>query len=166
MSQASTAKQALERAAKDKMRVRIFYGDPVTGKDNCDETERIGVPLKTKGGAYIFVIRKKDKTHNAWIHTIDSEQVVRIVSYTHGSKSGKPSELYRHPSYTTGEWSSYYRHDLGKWVAVRNGLIHATFDSEIDAAIYTDYIQGNRARTRGPDKVASFKRLLKRTSKP
>jgi hypothetical protein len=162
VSQAPTAKQALEQAAANKQRVRIFYGDPVTGTDDCDETERMGMPRKTKAGAFLFTIRKGDEAHNAWIHTIDTSRVVRIASYVRRSPLGKTVELYRHPNYTAGEWSHYYRSDLGRWVAVRSGLIHATFDNEIDAAIYVDYIQGNRARTRYPDKAAAFKRLVER----
>lgn len=161
MSQAPTAKLALQRAEQSKTVVRVFYGDSVTGKDDCDETNRKGRVHKTESGAFVLTpCRRKSKTQRYWIHTIDTRNVVRIARYTNGAC--KPVELYRHPAYTAGEWSSYYRYDLGKWVAVRNGLIHATFGNEADAALYVDYIQGNRARHFSVDKVAAFKRLLKR----
>lgn len=161
-TQEPTAKQVLQRAAESKQRVRIFYGDPVTGKDDCDETEFAGKIYETKSG--LFIAASLNRSESTWRapHQIDTSQVVRIVTYTRGSKSGGPTELYRHPSYTAGGWSSYWRSDLGRWIAIRNGLIHATFDNEIDAAIYVDYIQGNRARTRYPDKAAAFKRLMER----
>lgn len=161
-TQAPTAKQALEQAAANKQRVRVFYGDPKTGKDDCDETECAGKVYETKLG--LFIAASLNRGESTWRapHQIDTSQVVRVVTYTRGSKSGGPTELYRHPNYTAGEWSHYCRSDLGRWVAVRSGLIHATFDNEIDAAIYVDYIQGNRARTRYPDKAAAFKRLMER----
>lgn len=165
MSQAQTAKQALERAAKDKTRVRIFYGDPVTGKDDCDETRRSGKVLKTQAGAFVLLTDTRHAGRQGiWAHTIDTARVVRIAKYTR--RVCKPVELYRHPTYTAGEWSSYYRPDLGRWIAIRNGLIHATFSNEMDAAIYVDYIVGNRAHNHSPSKLISFETLLKRTSKP
>lgn len=165
MSQAPTAKLALERAAKDKTRVRVFYGDPETGKDDCDETKRNGKLRKTQSGAFVLLISASNGSdHGDRIHTIDTSRVVRIARY--GSGTNGPTELYRHPSYTAGEWSSYYRTDPGKWVAVRNGLIHATFDDEMDAAFYIAYITGDRACTIYRFKEAAYKRLLKRKASP
>lgn len=160
MSQAPTAKLALERAAASKQRIRIFYGDPETGKDDCDETKRNGKLRKTQSGAFVLLISaSKSSSHGNRIHTIDTSRVVRIAKY--GSGTNKPTELYRHPNYTAGEWSSYYRIDLGRWIAIRNGLIHATFDDEMDAAFYVAYITGDRACTIYRFKEAAYKRLLK-----
>lgn len=165
MIQAQTAKQALEQAAKDKIRVRVFYGDPVTGTDDCDETNRRGKVYKTQAGAFVLTpdIRKTPE-HRNWIHTIDTTRVVRIAKYTHGAC--RAVELYRHPSYSTGGWSVYWRSDLGRWIAIRNGLIHATFGNETDALLYVDYIKGNRARNFYRDKTTSLKELLKRKASP
>lgn len=164
MSQAATAKEALERAAKTKTRIRVFYGDPVTGKDDCDETDRRGKVTKTKASAFVLAISvSHDSKHGNRLHTIDTSRVVRVVKYGRGAR--KPTELYRHPNYTTGKWSSYYRSDLGKWIAIRNGLIHATFNNEIDSALYVDYIQGNRERIRYINKPAAFKAMLRRKTK-
>lgn len=163
MSQAPTAKLALERAAQNKTVVRIFYGDPATGIDDCDETRRSGKVHKTKAGVFVLMSDvRRSGARSSWLHTIDTERVVRIARYT--PRVCRPIELYRHPSYTAGEWSSYYRSDLGRWIAIRNGLIHATFDNEIDAAIYVDYIVGNRVRnfTPTPNRAISFMELLKR----
>lgn len=161
MSQAPTAKLALERAAQSKINVRIFYGDTSTGTDDCDETRRSGKVHKTQAGAYILTpdVRPSGIRSNR-LRKIDTARVVRIARYTHGAC--KPVELYRHPSYFAGNWSSYYRTDLGRWIAIRNGIIHATFDNEIDAAIYVDYIVGNRVRNYSPNKTISFEMLLKR----
>lgn len=125
----------LENAYKNSTKVRLFYGNPVTGEDWNEEHDVIGYVGKSLSQA-IFILLPL-LTSRGGI-AIDPKCIVRI---THNKY-----EYYRHPNYKCAQFHIAYdgSRNILKWEVYKSDQVMARFDSEKKAQHYIAFMYGTR----------------------
>lgn len=138
-------RRILERYRKSGDALRVFYGDPVTGKDWLDENDVVGTVGRSCG---IFKVPLLVEEGESGGPALLDHCVVRMTD----GKTGR--ELYRHPTYNQPEFEIRpveetdpiakrgYTH--GVWARNGNGEFerHANFESYGKACKYVAFITG------------------------
>jgi hypothetical protein len=126
----------LEMARTHGDRLRIFYGDPVTGRDWLEEHGVTGTIGRSTGQLQIPLIIHSNRSHGG--SEILTENILRIM------RDGK--DIYRHPNYVkpTFEIKPHDDEFFRQGVYV-NGYLHAGFETKRQAQRWIDYMSGKRA---------------------
>lgn len=142
-SRFSTAAEALDYAYRSGDRVRVWYGDPKTGKAWPEEHDVLGYVSRSTGREPIYILVYDTRSLGGG--AIMEGHIVRL-----DTTSGHT--LYRHPLFSPGEWRMDY-HPVGDiemadksmvWAVYHDGALHARFAVREYAARYVDFMQGKR----------------------
>lgn len=139
-------KRAILTAKSTGARVRVWYGDTVTGEAWPEEYDVTGYVSNSMGPVKIpLLVHSKRSLGGGGM--LD-HCIVRIDT-TDGQT------LYRHPSFNTGDWCAMsatgyegraieahgHRYDV---VVLRNNKLHARFTTEKKALNYIAFMRGDR----------------------
>jgi hypothetical protein len=132
---ADTPKQVqdiLTHLNMSKERVRLYYGDPVTGKSWLDEHDIYGTIGRSTGNVKVPLLIYDSRSISG-AHILD-HCIIRIDT--------KYRTLYKHPNFHTCEFA---QHDNDVYT-VHNGIemIHARLDSSASATRYIAWLTGKR----------------------
>lgn len=131
----------LEQFRGDGQLIRIFLGDPKTGRDWCEENDVVGRVGRSTGSQKVPLLLCDGES---WGGAILTECVLRIMD-------AQDRELYRHPLYQEPKLGMELETDptmMAKgytWSVNRDGQIQARFKSSHDAAEYVCFMTGKRA---------------------
>ena len=112
-------------------RIRLFYGDPATGRDwlETDDVQgRVGVSTGVIKAPLLF---EKNDPYGSMILT---DNIVRILDEETGA------ELYRHPRYHQPRLGLARRE--GKYEVTANSEVVGSFDESVDAAKHLAFLLG------------------------
>lgn len=129
----------LDRLREDRTRVRLFYGDPQTGRDALEEWDTIGVVGRT-GGAMRSPLLVPDGEIGGTI--ISSRRLVKVQSLVSGRV------LYQHPGYHLPDLLVCAAPESDKnakaypFTVNVNGETHARFRSYAKACSWVGFISG------------------------
>jgi hypothetical protein len=124
----------LERLRHQRRKIRLYYGDPVTGQSWLDEHDVIGWIGRSTGSIKVpLLIEPGERGGPALL----DHCIVRIDSPRH--------VLYQHESFCVGEvrlvQGTLKRQRWEVWI---NDTVQARFHTKIQAQHYRDFIQGRR----------------------
>lgn len=126
--------QVIESARTNKTRVRVWYGDTTTGEAWPEEFDIMGYIGRSTGREPIPLLVNNARSMGGGALLVDC--IVRIDS-TDGRN------LYRHPSFSAGNWKITEYTEQGVKVSL-NGNFHAMFLNEHKARLYIDFMRGGR----------------------
>lgn len=128
--------EALEKARLNGWRVRLFYGDPETGRAWTEENDVIGTIGRSMGPIKIPLLIANARSLGG--PGILDSSIVAIIT-------GPGCFIYRHPGFDVGQWAAVSS-DLPDYVAAvtHNGKIHARFKTELGARRYLGFMRGER----------------------
>jgi len=132
---------ALERARARNARVRIFYGEPETGKSWSEENDVVGTIGRSMGPIKIPLLIHNSRSTGG--PGILDHCIVRIQGSAH-------LVTYTHPKFDAGQWDigdpKQEDHPGLLYVAgvYHNGSLHARFTSHEGAKRYREFMLGNR----------------------
>ncbi len=133
----------LDILARRKTRIRVFYGDPVTGLDWCEENHTMGYVGRSIGVNYRHLLMPTKTSESG--HIIHTEKIVKITAANGGEL------LYRHKGYHHGVWEIGPIAGTGRLsadgavltVGVYQDKVHiANFTSEEKAKRFINFITG------------------------
>jgi len=130
-------REVLEHARKHDIRLRLFYGDDVTGLDWMEENDVVGTIGRSTGALKVPLL-----IHNKCSHggpAILDDRIVRIIS------TSDKRELYRHPQYHLAVLA-VVRNEHPDYAAsvTANGDVHARFKTEKSAMNWIAFMRGIR----------------------
>lgn len=112
-------------------RIRIYYGDAVTGLCWMDEFDTIGTIGRSTGTYKIPLLIKNSRSTGGG--AILDHCIIRIDS--------KYCTLYKHPLFHFKELEKRYN---GIWEVTMGGELSARFNTEIQADRYIAFMEGKR----------------------
>lgn len=122
--------EVLERARRMDTRIRVYYGDPETGRDWMEEWDNTGYVSRSTGikPIYILVHNRRSMGGGA----ISTRCILRITTSAEGR------ELYRHPKYQRPDLTLQECAEIDgyTWEVLRDGETHARFSSRAKAEAY------------------------------
>ena len=124
-------KRVLENAMHSRRRLRLFYGDAVTGKDWGEEYDVLGYIGRSGGNVKIPLLVNNRRSLGG--PAILDHCIVKIMD---GRRT-----LYEHPHYDAGHYEINDDHEVA-----RDGETVARFKSHKQAANYVAYMLGQRSR--------------------
>jgi hypothetical protein len=131
----------LEQFRDDNRLIRIFLGDPKTGRDWCEENDVVGRIGRSTGSQKVPLLLAEEEN---WGGAILTDCVLRIMD-------ANDRELYRHPLYQEPKLGMELETDpqmLAQgytWSVHRDGQIQARFKSSFEASEYVCFMTGKRA---------------------
>jgi hypothetical protein len=124
----------LEHARQNHLRLRLFLGDRLTGRDWLEEFDVIGTIGRSMGPLKVpLLIRNAQSCGGAAIST---SSIVRIVDVK------TKRERYRHAKYHQPVFS--YVQDGDRWAVMTDNQLHARFSSERQAKNWIAFMRGER----------------------
>ena len=120
----------LENARKYGDRIRVFYGDPETGRDWCEEHGVMGYVARSVGPEKVYILLANSRAIGGLPILVDNVIKVTIDKRV----------VYQHPKYNLGEFEIRGRD------VYRDGKLLARFESEDKARRYVEFLRGNRNR--------------------
>ena len=127
-------KHVLQGIVLDEIRVRIYFGEPETGVDDCQDSQTKGY-IRVQYGKLALFPAANSKVGIPLRAFPDPFRIVKITG------TANKAVLYQHPSYDCGEWQ-IGKLPNGRYTAERNGLPHATFTYQEQALGYVKFITG------------------------
>lgn len=124
-----TVKKVLNSLNASRTRVRLFYGDTITGMAWAEENFVLGTIGNSTGIAKIPLLIANTRSMSGG--AILDGSLVGIV--TTGGRW-----LYKHPSFSSGLWS------VKGCEVFNNGVLHATFKTEKQVNNYMGFMTGAR----------------------
>lgn len=118
----------LEKLRLSKERCRIYYGDVLTGKAWLNEHDIFGTISRSTGDSKIPLLIASSRATGGG--ALLDHCIIRIDT--------KHRVLYKHPSFNTGKWQ-LINNDV-----FHNGILYASFDSELKAKRYIKFITGDQ----------------------
>ncbi len=117
-------------------KIRVFYGDPDTGRSWHEENDVAGMIGRSMGPIKVPLMLKSRRSDGG--PALLDHCVVAVVS-------GPGRFDYRHPGFDPGKWSWKQEID-GKYVeaAYCDGQLHARFGKAGQAARYCEFMRGER----------------------
>ena len=127
----------LERAMRNKSRIRVFYGDSETGKDWLEENDTIGTVGRSTGSIKIPLLLKNSSSYGGG--AILDHCIVRITV--------DKWQVYQHENYHLGELT-IEELDMDEYThrVCVDGQEHANFSSLGKAENYISFLKGERNR--------------------
>ena len=130
-------REVLEHARQNDIRLRLFYGDDVTGRDWLEENDVVGCIGRSTGSMKVPLLINNQR--NCVGPAILDDRIVRIISTT------DKRELYRHPQYHLADLSIELNEHLGYAASVMaNGVVHARFKTAKSAQNWIALMRGKR----------------------
>lgn len=130
-------REVLESARKNGTRLRLFYGDDVTGRDWMEEFDVVGTIGRSTGAMKVPLIITRECRHGG--PAILDDRIVRII------RTADKRELYRHPQYHLAALAVVRKEHPDYAASVTaNGEIHARFKSEKSALNWIAFMRGER----------------------
>ena len=128
---------AIKHAHAHGLRVRVFYGDTVTGAAWPEEFDIVGKIGKSTGVQKIPLLINNARSMGGGALL---DHCIVGVALTNGG-----GWLYKHPSFKTGEFLQVPPVSPGYAEAVaHNGTLHAQFKKPGQAARYCQFMRGER----------------------
>jgi hypothetical protein len=126
----------LDTAMNTGQRLRLFYGDTVTGMSWLEEFDVCGTIGRSMGEIKIPLLIANARAHGG--PGILDRCIVAIAD--------APGHfVYKHPGFNTGEWTAGKAHDAGYVEAAYcNGELHAQFKKQGQASRYIAFMKGER----------------------
>lgn len=124
----------LENIRNSKKRVRIFYGDPKTGRDWLEEYDTIGYIGRSAGKIKIPLLIKNSRSIGGG-GILDN----CIIKITMNKKT-----IYQHPKYTLGELQ--IKKENENYAVYRDNENIANFETKKQAENYIKFLKGIRNR--------------------
>lgn len=126
--------------------LRLFYGDPETGRDSCEEFETIGFIGRSGGPMRVPLILEpllddvRDITSSAYGGSIDTVNVLRIIDVR------RAEEVYRAENYVLPQFAIVANESraLRRVAVTRDGQTVSVFDDHESAAQWIAFMQGFR----------------------
>jgi hypothetical protein len=130
-------REVIESARQKGMRLRLFYGDDVTGRDWMEEFDVVGTIGRSTGAMKVPLIIASERSHGG--PAILDDRIVRII------RTSDKRELYRHPQYHLAALA-VVRNEHPDYAAsvTANGEVHARFKSEKSALNWIAFMRGER----------------------
>lgn len=130
-------KRILEYARKAEIRIRIFYGDPESGRDWLEECDAMGYVSRSMGPLKIPILLKRCNSSGGG--SILTDNILRII------ETGTQCELYRHRNYVEPKFRIRRGDDEQYPFEVHaNSSLHARFKRRDEAKRYVDFMRGKR----------------------
>lgn len=130
-------RSVLEKVISSGRRVRIFLGEPATGKADNIEYGVIGTIVTSSG-----TLKRPQFVTKSLIdaYTLSCSKIVRIID------AESMEDLYRHPTFHTSQFEVAHADDPESWhyVAKADGTPFADFDTKRDALNWVEFMRGNR----------------------
>ncbi|MCC5610545.1 hypothetical protein LC612_28300 [Nostoc sp. CHAB 5834] len=141
-------RSVLTRAYLNKKVVRIWYGDPATGKAFPDEFEVLGTVGRSTGPVKVPLLVLPGEDGGGQI----SAHVIVRIDFVETTKTDGPfpkvsqslRNAFKHPSFNTGSWKTGSLDDSEVSV-FHEGSIHARFPSALLAQLYISFMKGETA---------------------
>lgn len=141
----------LEKYRQSQLMIRLFYGDPSTGRDSCEEWDVVG-QVGRSGGSMKVPLLLVDGEHYG--SPISSDRLLRIMDVQLNV------DVYRHKLYKVPDIQIVPLVDLSlpeyKWAGHRDGVLCARFRSTYEAAEWQEFMTGRIACKR-EDVVNNYK---------
>jgi hypothetical protein len=135
--------RVLERYRESVKRVRVFFGDPETGRDWCEEWDVVGTIGRSGGTMKSPLLVPHGENIGPAIST---SKVLRVMDV------GTNKEVYRHPMYKVPALEIEPLDDPElpkyKWAGFRDGELIARFYSNYQAAEWKEFMIGGIATKR------------------
>lgn len=126
--------RVLDRLIASEQVVRIFYGDPATGRSSMDEFDMIGTVERSAGVLKVPLLVPKGEHFG---EQLSDERIVRISRISDGK------DLYRHAGFHVPAISLLKsEHGQYQWEAVVDGTVHARFRSFTKACAWVAFMAG------------------------
>ena len=129
--------QVIRALYANKHRARLFYGDPITGLDYCEEYDIMGTVGKSTGEQPCPLLINNRRSLGGG--AISTRLIVKIVDLQ------TKCCIYVHPTYDQPEFE-YGKSDNPDYevAAYKDGEIYARFHSQESADKYCDFMRGVR----------------------
>jgi len=126
----------LDTAMNTGLRLRLFYGDTITGMSWFDENDMCGTIGRSSGPIKIpLIIANSRSTGGPGI----LDRCIVAIADAPGRF------VYRHPSFNAGEWTTGKAQSAGYIEAAYcNGELHAQFKKQGQASRYIAFMKGER----------------------
>ncbi len=135
--------RALERYRKSGKRVRVFFGDPETGRDWCEEWDVVGQIGRSGGTMKVPLLLPLGENFGPAIMT---SKVLRVMDVATNK------DVYRHVKYQVPglEIEPLADPELPnhKWAGYRDGELIARFRSNYEAVEWKEFVTGGIATKR------------------
>lgn len=129
-------RRVLREACGTDRRLRLFYGDPGTGEAWADENDVIGTIGRSMGPMKAALLIENRRSHGGG--AILDGSIVAI-------KSSPSTFLYRHPTFSVGDWAEVEPGLDGYLSAAsHNGDLVARFRKADGATKYIAFMKGER----------------------
>lgn len=129
--------EVLENARLNDIRLRLFYGDDVTGRDWLEENDVVGCIGRSTGTMKVPLLL--DNRRSCGGPAILDNRIVRIIS------TSDKRELYRHPQYHQADLSIVLNEHPDYAASVTaNGETHARFKTVKSAQNWIAFMRGER----------------------
>lgn len=132
-----SVRKVLEKFRGTNELLRLFYGDPDTGLDWCEENEVVGHIGRSTGPMRVPLLVEAGESGGS---AILSSKVLRIIRVSDGK------EHYRHPKYQLPVVSTApcneAEHPTYTWAGFRDGILVARFTSDYEAAEWAAFLTG------------------------
>lgn len=133
----------LESFRESNKLIRLFYGDPETGKDSCEEWDVVGRIGRSSRMMKIPLLIPQGEHGGG---SILSNRVLRIMDVTQNK------DIYRHPKYQVPairlEQITDPKHPEYCWAGYRDDSLVARFKTPYEAAEWDEFITGRIASKR------------------
>jgi len=129
----------LQRAMDNGERIRVFYGDVETGSVWLEERDIIGYVGRSAGIISVPLLIKTTRSLGGG--ALLDNCIVRITKGL--------TDVYRHPNYIEPRLDiepSFNPVTGNRWHVSNNGELVATFESELKAKNYRNFMEGRRNR--------------------
>lgn len=144
-------RSVLAQAFLNKKTVRIWYGDPSTGKAYPEEFEVLGTVGRSTGQVKVPLLVLPGESGGG---AILSHVIVRIdfveTSRTDGPYPKVSQSLrnaFKHPNFSAGSWKTIASDNSGV-VVLHEGAVHGNFPSPLLAQLYISFMKGETAYIR------------------
>lgn len=128
--------KVLSRLMSSSARIRIWLGDPETGKAWDEESDVVGYVGRSTGSIKIPLLVHSERSSGG--PAMLDNAIIRIDTTTGHT-------LYQHPKFHTSEYKVEPAHSLGFTEAVMaDGSIHAQFKKPGQAQRWIDFMTGRR----------------------
>lgn len=131
--------ESLIKGDKEEVKVRIFYGDPYTGEDWCEENDVAGVIRRTNGFLKVPILIASDKDCGG--PAILEDSIIKVVEVATGKILWKSSNYITPELIIIQSKNKNDLYDVNRIVADKE-INLASFNDYGTAASYVAYITG------------------------
>jgi hypothetical protein len=123
--------------------LRVFYGDPETGRDSCEEWDVVGCVGRSNGILKVPLLLVDGQDYGSALMTNRLVRIMDVVT----NKDVYRHALYQDPSIQTVPLVDPKLPDYS-WAGLRDGVLIARFRSTYEAAQWEEFMTGRIAAKR------------------